>query len=43
MVKDCIVCGKEFTAQRATKKYCSRSCENRYRTIRKKEIEAAAV
>ena len=43
MVKNCIVCGKEFTAQRTTKRYCSRSCENRYHAIRKKEIEAAAI
>lgn len=43
MIKNCIVCGKEFTAQRTTKKYCSRSCENRYHAIRKKEIEAAAI
>ena len=41
MINKCIVCGKEFEAKKSTKKYCSRSCENKMAWIRKKErIEA---
>ena len=37
MINTCIVCGKEFEAKKTTKKYCSRSCENKMAWIRKKE------
>lgn len=30
----CVVCEKEFEAQRATKKYCSKDCENAMRRIK---------
>ena len=33
----CVVCGKEFQAQKTTKKYCSKDCENAMR--RKKWAE----
>ena len=41
MINTCIVCGKEFEAKKSTKKYCSRSCENKMAWIRKKERLAA--
>lgn len=33
----CVVCGKICEAQKSTKKYCSRSCEDKARAIRIKE------
>ena len=30
----CVVCEKEFEAQRATKKYCSKDCENAMRRMK---------
>ena len=30
----CVVCGKEFEAQKTTKKYCSKDCENAMRRAR---------
>ena len=37
MVVNCVVCGKEFEAQKSTKKYCSNECLNASR--RKKYAE----
>ena len=34
MIVKCIVCGKEFEAQKSTKKYCSNDCANAMRRIR---------
>lgn len=34
MILNCVICGKEMEAQKSTKKYCSRSCENKARAIR---------
>ena len=34
MIVKCIVCGKEFEAQRATKKYCSNDCMNAMRRVK---------
>ena len=34
MILKCIICGKEFEAQRSTKKYCSQDCANAARRIR---------
>lgn len=41
MIVICTVCGKEFEAQKSTKKYCSNACVNAAR--RKKYAEAKAV
>lgn len=30
----CVVCGKEFQAQKTTKKYCSKNCENAMRRMK---------
>lgn len=37
MILKCTVCGKEMEAQKSTKKYCSRACENKARIIRRQE------
>lgn len=37
MINKCIVCNKEFEAKKSTKKYCSRSCQNKMAWNRKKE------
>lgn len=37
MILNCVICGKEIEAKKSTKKYCSRSCENKARLIRIKE------
>lgn len=37
MILKCTVCGKEMEAQKSTKKYCSRQCENKAKGRRKKE------
>lgn len=34
MIVKCVVCGKEFEAQKSTKKYCSNECMNAMRRIR---------
>lgn len=34
MIVKCIVCGKEFEAQKSTKRYCSNDCGNAMRRIR---------
>lgn len=34
MIIKCIVCGREVEAQRTTKKYCSKDCENTARRIK---------
>ena len=34
MIVKCVVCGKEFEAQRATKKYCSNDCMNAMRRVK---------
>ena len=39
MINTCEVCGKEFEAQKSTKKYCCRSCQNKAAWERKKEKE----
>ena len=36
MIIKCVICGKEVEAQKSTKKYCSRHCENIAREQRKK-------
>lgn len=36
LINKCVICNKEFEAQKITKKYCSRSCQNKARTIRVK-------
>lgn len=41
MINKCIVCGKEFEAIKSTKKYCSRSCENKMAIQRRKERQLA--
>ena len=35
IIVKCVVCEKEFEAQRATKKYCSTDCENAMRRIKR--------
>lgn len=37
MLIKCIVCGKEFEAQRSTRKYCSQECINALRRMKYKE------
>lgn len=37
MIVKCIVCGKEFEAQKTTKKYCSNDCMNAARRRRRAE------
>lgn len=39
MINKCKTCGKEFEAQKSTKKYCCRSCQNKAAWGRKKERE----
>ena len=34
MVVKCIVCGKDFEAQKSTKKYCSNECMNAMRRMK---------
>lgn len=31
MIVKCVICGKEFEAQKSTKKYCSNECINEMR------------
>lgn len=31
MINKCVVCGEEFEAERSTKKYCSKDCQNALR------------
>lgn len=37
MILKCQICGQEMEAQKSTKKYCSKKCENAARRIRDKE------
>lgn len=37
MILQCTVCGKDMEAQKSTKKYCSRECEQLGRKIRNKQ------
>lgn len=37
MIKQCVVCGKEFECKRSTAKYCCRQCENQARAKRIRE------
>lgn len=37
MIKQCVVCGKEFECQKSTAKYCSKTCEYKARAKRVKE------
>lgn len=39
MINKCIICGKEFTAIKSTKKYCSDECTNAARRIRYAELK----
>lgn len=42
MIKQCIICNKDFECKKSTAKYCSRHCENEARKIRiqqKKEMK----
>ena len=39
----CSICGKQFQAQRSTKKYCSKQCENAHRRIRYQEAKEAGL
>lgn len=48
-IKNCVICGKEFTAKRSTAKYCSapcrehaanERCKRRYRGTRRKKNKA---
>ena len=45
MIVKCVVCGKEFEAQKSTKKYCSTECSNAMRrqkwTNRDKTVKVA--
>lgn len=34
MIKQCIICNKDFECKKSTAKYCSRHCENEARKIR---------
>ena len=44
LIIKCQVCGKEVEAQKSTKKYCSRSCENKARWLRNKaKVEAKKI
>lgn len=36
MIKQCVVCGKDFECKKSTAKYCSRTCENKARSERAK-------
>ena len=40
MINKCIVCEKEFEAQKSTKKYCSKECMNAMRRIKYAEKQA---
>lgn len=40
MINKCVVCGKEFEAQKSTKKYCSKECQNAARRIKYAENKA---
>ena len=40
MIKQCIICGKDFECQKSTAKYCSRSCENKARARRRKDHQS---
>lgn len=35
MIKQCIICHKDFECKKSTAKYCSRTCENEARKLRK--------
>ena len=35
MIKQCIICGKDFECQKSTAKYCSKECENASRRQRR--------
>ena len=37
MINTCVVCGTEFEAQKSTKKYCCRSCQNKAALMRQKQ------
>lgn len=41
MINKCVFCGNEFEAQKSTKKYCSKNCENKMKYIRQKERKEA--
>lgn len=41
LIITCQVCGKQVEAQKSTKKYCSRSCENKARWQREKQKKEA--
>lgn len=41
MIITCQICGKTVEAKKSTKKYCSRSCENKAKYIREKERKTA--
>lgn len=43
MILKCIICGQEMEAQKSTKKYCSRSCENKARTQKRQLRKEAAL
>lgn len=41
MINKCVCCGAEFEAQKSTKKYCSKICENKMKYLRAKEKREA--
>lgn len=43
MILKCIICGQEMEAQKSTKKYCSRSCENKARAQKQQLRKEAAL
>lgn len=43
MILKCIICGQEMEAQKSTKKYCSRSCENKARAQKRQLRTEAAL
>lgn len=40
MINKCVICEKEFEAQKSTKKYCSKECMNQMRRIRYAEKQS---